>query len=192
MIKYFIYILFIFFYSFPLQTNKGFQFYKETIDFEIDKFGFFKVSGIYYFSNTENKKLSRPILYPFPTGKEFGEIDSLIINCNVENAISSIKQNKQGALFLLTIDKYSALKVDISYRQKIINNRAEYILTTTQKWNKALETADYSLTIPSDLIIDSLSYNAHNQTLQNEEQKYFWSFKDFMPSKNFTVTLNQK
>ncbi len=189
MLKYFILVFFIS-SSFSFQ-NYNIQFYKETIDFEIDKSGYFKVSGIYYFSNTGNKKLSRSIFYPFPAGKEHSKIDSLTISCNVKNAVSSTKQNKQGALFLLTIDKYSALKVHISYRQKIINNRAEYILTTTQKWNRALETADYSLTVPSNLIIDSLSYKAHKSIFQEKKQKYFWSFSDFMPTKNFSIFISE-
>jgi hypothetical protein len=133
------------------------------------------------------------MLYPFPQNTELGNVTS-VVGSSVypekdPNVIKSF--NQKAAHFRLKIHPYDTAVIHIIYKQEIKNNMAEYILTSTQAWNKPLEKADFTLKIPINIKIDSLSYNADSLCCFKDYFLYKWYFKDFMPDRNFYVSFSR-
>lgn len=164
------------------------SFYKEDLKFNIDT-KYFSVDGAYYFSNSDSVKIKQIIFYPFPVAKELGNIDSVSVYDTTENKVISFSKmnDSPGISFPLLIEGYGFRKIKIHYRQQLKGNMAEYILQTTKNWGKPLETANYSLTVPRNLKIDSLSYITNSIQHLGNTNIYYWIKKDFMPQKDFNI-----
>ncbi|MCD6112970.1 MAG: DUF4424 family protein [Bacteroidales bacterium] len=177
-------IFFLFLTHFSYSQN--IEFYKEDLSFEI-KNNYFYVDGIYHFCNVSDKPLKNILLYPFPQDSAYGHIDSVQIEeiGNKKNVL--IRYNNKNALFKVNLESYGIKKYKIAYRQKLLEQKAEYILTTTQQWNKPFENASYKLIVPKSLEIDSISYKEDSIKIIQDKIYYFWKKKNFMPYKNFIV-----
>jgi hypothetical protein len=162
------------------------EFYHENIDFEI-KGQYFYVKGDYYFSNSTKDSIKTILTYPFPSDKEYGEVDSVEVFNLSDLKNTNYKIGKAAASFAIKLGPYSAKKYRISYRHKLLGNKAEYILLTTKHWHKAFERADYRLFVPENMKIDSISYKPDSTYVRNNKQVYVWHKSNFMPDKNFYV-----
>jgi len=162
------------------------SFYKEDLNFYINKNNFI-VDGYYYLSNSDSSKVSQFIFYPFPTKPYFGNVDSIsVFDDTFKKEISFIKaKDNSGITFPLQMESYGFRKIKIIYRQQLKNNIAEYILTTTKSWGKPLELANYKLFVSDKIKIDSLSYPADSSKFINNKHIYYWSKKNFLPQKDF-------
>lgn len=164
------------------------EFYKEDLHFYLEP-NYFITEGFYYFSNNDSANNNHIIFYPFPTGNKYGKVDSVSVFDNTFKKEISFSQQKNntGISFPLTLEGYGFRKIKIVYRQRLYGNIAEYILTTTKNWGKPLETANYSLTIPVKIRIDSLSYPADSVKFDNKRNTYYWNKKNFLPKENFMI-----
>jgi hypothetical protein len=189
------YLVFLFFtlWLFPkyeLQAQK-LDFYMEDLNFYLDT-NYFEVDGYYYFSNGSTTKTEQLIFYPFPNGNGLGSIDSIAVNDNMAQKELPFKvlDKNTGISFLLSIEGLGFRKIRIKYRQTLKEKFASYILNTTEKWGKPLETANYTLFVPDYIRIDSISYEANNMIQGNGKKIYSWNKKDFMPAENFNIFFN--
>jgi hypothetical protein len=178
--------------SSSLSFAQGLQFVKEKIDFEITESEFI-VDAVYYFKNTSPDTIKQYMLYPFPQNPELGEIISVKGSAVYpEKDLDVIRNfNQKAAHFRLKIYPEDTALTHIVYKQQITNQKAEYILTSTKAWNKPLEKADFTLKIPINIKIDSLSYNADSLCCTKEYLLYKWYFIDFMPDRNFYVSFSE-
>ena len=167
------------------------EFFREDLTFEI-KDNYFFVDGIYHFRNTGNQDIERVLFFPFPNDSLFwGEIDSIFaVNLNKDSSNTVINIKKRGATFKIEIKPEETSKFRIAYRQKLLGNRAEYILTTTQSWKRPLEQANYTLISPNKLSIDSLSYTPDSFETKRDMIIFFWEKENFMPDRNFIIILS--
>ncbi len=170
-----------------ISRTQSLQFYREDISFTINN-GYFYVDGIYNFCNNSDAEINKTLFYPFPQGISFGDVDS-VFAMDVKNDNISVlsKYGETGAYFYINIEPYGVRSYRVGYRQRIKENKAEYILMTTRNWGSPFDNAYYKLTIPTNYIIESLSYEPDSVILNNEYKVYFWTKKDFMPDKNFIV-----
>ena len=74
--------------------------------------------------------------------------------------------------------------IQISYRQKLLGNRAEYILKSTIGWKKPLDQASYQLIVPSGIRISSFSIAPQDSIVTDGEVVYLWNKYHYMPSEN--------
>jgi len=186
-------ILFTFLFLFStLSFSQDLQFVKEKIDFEISECEFV-VDAVYYFRNNSSDTIKQYMRYPFPENTELGEVKSVVGSAVYpEKDLDVIKNfNQKAAHFRLKIYPEDTAVTHIVYKQEIINQKAEYILTSTKAWNKPLEKADFTLKVPMDIKIDSLSYNADSLCCTKDYLLYKWYFKDFMPDRNFYVSFSK-
>ena len=128
----------IFIFSFGQIYAQNLEFYREDITFGI-KDKYFYVKGDYYFCNVGNDSVNSLLFYPFAIDSNYGNVDSIniIMISDSSNAIQNISES--GALFALKIKPYGSNKINISYRQKLLGKKAEYILLTTKEWGKPFE-----------------------------------------------------
>jgi len=164
--------------------SQNLQFYREDLTFEI-KDGFFYVNGIYNFCNNGDKEIQQVLFYPFPVDSLYGRVDSINafdVNAKSQNIILNITE--KGFLFNIGLNPYGIGKYKISYRQKLLKNKAEYILVSTQKWGAPFESSNYKLISYDNTRITATSYIPDSIKQINDKGIYYWSKKDFMPDKN--------
>ena len=182
---------FIFVFIFTLLVFKAvpqkLEFYREDLTFQI-KDGYLYVDGVYYFCNVSDKVKNTRLYYPFPVSKIYGDIDSVnIVNLKTTEDIKYIENKGKGIYYYISTEPYGTGKYRIKYRQKLLANQAEYILTTTQSWNKPFEVVNYKLIIPDSITITALSYNADTVLSDKQDKIYIWKKKDFMPDRDMII-----
>jgi len=178
-------IIFILLFSFKLVQAQDLQFYQEDLDFKIEG-NYFYVDGLYYFRNTSSKVINRRLFYPFPQDETYGEVDSIfVINLQDSLAETNLRNNLKGSSFTINIKPDTIAIYRIFYRQELKGIKAEYILTTTQTWGSPFEQANYTLELPKEFSLDSISYIPDSLREEKEKYIFFWHKEDFMPNKNF-------
>ena len=179
-------------FSFPvISQSQELELYGENITFELSD-SIFKVTGIYYLCNTGDKEIKQLLYYPFPVDSQYyGDVNFIRISTK-DSLINMLRRDKRGMYFGLEIEPYKATEHVISYQQKLLNNRAEYILVTAKKWKKPFETADYKLIIPDKLKITNISYKPDSILTINSDLIYLWHKEDFMPDRNMVIEFEPK
>ncbi|HOV10235.1 MAG TPA: hypothetical protein PLL90_00575 [Bacteroidales bacterium] len=177
-------IFFCLFFFPNIVLSQYLQFYREDLTFEI-KDGFFYVDGIYNFCNNGDKEIKQVLYYPFPFDSLYGGVDSInAIDVNAKSQKIILNITEKGFLFKIALNPYGIGKYKISYRQKLLKNKAEYILVTTQKWGTPFESSNYKLITSDNMKITSTSYIPDSTKQISDKEIYYWSKKDFMPDKN--------
>lgn len=171
--------------------SQSLQFYREDLSFEI-KNGYFYVDGIYNFCNNGDKGIQQVLFYPFPVDSLYGEVDSInAVDINSKSTNIIVNKTEKGLSFKVELRPYGTGKYKISYRQKLLKNKAEYILLTTQKWGRPFENAFYKLITPAQMKITSTSYSPDSTKQEGDKKIYFWTKKDFMPDKNMVFYFDR-
>jgi hypothetical protein len=174
-----------------ISKSQELEFYGENITFELSD-SIFKVTGIYYLCNTGDKKVKQILYYPFPIDSQYyGHVNFIRIS-NKDSLINILRRDKGGMYFGLGIEPYKATECIISYQQKLLNNRVEYILKTTKKWKRPFEIAYYKLIIPDNLKITNISYKPDSILTINNDLIYLWHKKNFMPDRNMIIEFQHK
>ena len=172
-------------------TAQDIEFFREDIKFEITD-NYFIVDGDYYFCNVGERSVNQLLYYPFPSGSDYGEVDTIsVINLKTKSDVLR-NFNNNGASFVISIEPYNIEKYKIFYRQKFFGNKAEYILNTTKSWKKPFEKANYELIIGINYVIDSVSYMPDSAAIIGDFQHFYWNKHDFMPDRNFVIYFNKK
>lgn len=185
------YILIVIYLLSTLQLFGELRFYREDLHFTLTD-STFSVDGLYFLRNSSQQTYLQRLFYPFPQDSLYGKVDTIFCE-NISRSDSSrvIQWDKNGAHLLVIIPAQDTTIVRICYKQKLMGNKAEYILETTVFWEKGFEQAYYDLTFPKTITIDSLSYLPDELEETETSYKLIWEKKDFLPLKNFVVKFKQ-
>lgn len=168
--------------QFSLSFCQGYSFWKEDITMRIDR-EYFYVSGIYFINSEEKDTLI--LSYPFPIDSLYGAVDSLFIfNLTTESQIFPFRQNRQSAAFVLDFSLEKEMVLQISYRQKLLSKRAEYILLTTKSWQGSFEKANYQLIVPLGMQITHFSIAPGDYQSTDRSEVFYWEYYNYFPEKN--------
>lgn len=188
-----IFILIFFLSSLIIQSRaQRADFYREYISIEISDSAVM-INGIYYFRNVHDTPLQSNLFYPFPKDSTYGEISDVFafeMNDSAKNVL--VSHNQRLAALKLNIPPNAEKKLNIGYTQKISGNHAEYIVTTTQKWKKPIELAQFELIVPDHFVIDGLKYIPHDTSARNNKVHYYFSEEAFFPEEEFEVYFHEK
>jgi hypothetical protein len=158
------------------------SFYKENITMKIEK-DYFYVTGDYFLKTSGDSSIV--LVYPFPDDSLYGEVDTIFVfNVNENKPVEILDRRDYGVVFKINFEENNEVHLLISYRQKLLGNKAEYILETTASWRKPLEQADYQLIIPAEMQIVSFSYQPDHFMNAGDERIFYWSRQHFMPVVN--------
>jgi len=158
------------------------SFFQEDITFTLDK-NYFSVDGYYWFANQSNKICESMIYYPFGISSEREKVDSVEVYNISQNAIPKIiNRSKNGITFLLSIAGMDTAVYHIKYIQTIAGDSVKYILTSTQKWNKALDNAEYKLMVDTRIKLTGFSYEPDKVYNIEGKKIYLWKRSNFMPA----------
>lgn len=167
----------------PFAFAQNIQFYREDLQFTLTK-EHITVEGYYYFCNTSGGNGRFILFYPFPEDKKYGTVDSVEVLAMPELKEIHFNRSGNGITFPVQVDPYNAKKIRVKYRQKISGHKAEYILMTTQQWKRPLELAHYTLIVPNEIQVDSLSFSPDTTFVKNNSTLYTWYKRDFLPDRN--------
>ena len=185
------YVLIITYIILPFLLSGELRFYREDLHFTLTD-STFSVDGLYFLRNLSEQTYHQRLFYPFPQDNLYGEV--IDVSCeSISRSDSSkvIQWDKNGAHLLVIIPAQDTSIVRICYKQKLMGNKAEYILETTVFWEKGFEQAYYDLTFPKTITIDSLSYLPDELEETETSYKLIWEKKNFLPIKNFIVKFKQ-
>jgi len=144
---------------------------------------FFYVSGTYYLKGEISS--NKTLVYPFPVDPLYGNVDSVyFFNLTSNEIIIPQKTNNKSSVFKIDFGKNNKMVIQASYRQKLLSNKAEYILKTTMAWKKPLEQANYQLIIPANIRITTFSISPQDSVNSGKEVIYYWEKHNYMPGEN--------
>lgn len=160
------------------------SFFREDLDFKLSK-ELFEVDGLYFFRNNTHTEIRQMLFYPFPEIGKYGEIVYIKINPEGDTASMLATQSAHGAMFKVLIPPAGEVAYRIKYGQKIKTNMAKYIITTTQKWEKPFEIANYSLELAHGVQLDSISILPDSIVRLADKTCFHWKRENFMPVCDF-------
>ncbi|MCX6256932.1 MAG: hypothetical protein NTW49_03395 [Bacteroidia bacterium] len=168
--------------SLPNVSAQELSFVSESITMKIENHNFY-VSGIYNFEAEKNT--TKALIYPFPVNPLYADPDSVsFYNVTLNKEIIPNRMGASAASFNISFKNVDQLSVLCSYRQKLLGNRAEYILKSTIGWRKPLKQANYQLIVPKTYKITKFSNPPQDSVSYFSEVVYFWSKPDYMPMEN--------
>jgi hypothetical protein len=178
----FILLFFTIHFSFFTTQSQDISFFKENITMQIEK-DYFYVTGIYYLQTRGDTSVV--LVYPLPVHSLYGEVDTVVIfNMTTDRFIQPLASRKDAIVFKAGFSEHAQVSLLISYRQKLLGNRAEYILESTASWREPLEQADYQLIVPKETKITSFSIPPDESVESGDETIYYWTRKNYMPPVN--------
>jgi hypothetical protein len=168
------------------------EFFKEELVFTLDS-SFFSVNGDYFFRNPSNSDLNFRIFYPVSKTSGYSAIDTILIyDVTKPDHPLRVEIKDSVASFSLSFLPFSEKCVKIYYKQHHNGSRARYILLTTQKWQKPLELAKYSLITSKNISISHFSISPDRSEDFGETRLYFWNRQQFMPDRDFVIDFTNK
>ncbi len=163
------------------------DFYREDLTFILDDSSL-TVTGYYYFFNDSEDNEKLDMLYPFPSHDYYGKVSDVyayIYGNPLKNAL--LHYNNKAAIINLEVEAETTTMLRIGYTQELTGNKAEYILTSTKSWGQSLKEVNYTLIVPNELKIDSLSYPPDFSNTKSGKTIYYYHKENFMPDREFEV-----
>ena len=184
--RYFFTIIFFIVFSNTKLFSQNLIFYKERIEIHIKKNGCF-LKGRYYFKNTSELSVDKTIYYPISKKHNLSKPDSLAVFDLTKGKIITYSKYLDGISFNLQVPKNEQVVFEVTYFQKAPKQKMEYILTTTKKWHRPLEQAEFIIKINSGLILKFLSMKYDYKKITVNDISYLISRFSFMPNSNLLI-----
>lgn len=167
------------------------QFVQEKIEITIED-DYCRIEGDYYFRNNFSSTIKRQLFYPFPIDSTMFYPDSVKVTDLQKSKNITFITAKTGIYFPIEISPQKILSYKVIYWQKITNNKIEYILTTTHKWGRALEKAEFVIKLPEKYELKFLSYKYNEIEEINNSLIYKIHKENFLPKRNLIVQWTRR
>ncbi|MEO0276239.1 MAG: hypothetical protein ABIM60_05635 [candidate division WOR-3 bacterium] len=156
------------------------NFWKEEIKIEIQN-KTLKVRGIYYFKNLSNFYTSIIMRYPFPVD-EYHEYPFYV---KIKGFV--FKREGNDLIMPVNFKPFEEKKIEVIYAQRLKDKKAKYILTTTQKWGKPLESAYFEIKVPLFFKDVKISYKPDSVKIKKNFKFFYIHRKNFLPKDDLFI-----
>jgi len=190
------------------------HFAREEIAMDV-RAGTLEVRGMYHFTSSAKEPLVASVFYPFPLDSTHLYPDSVELRTtNAERqtpdvrtpdsgvrrwprgplsdsaafGVRSFIRQDSGVAFRMRFRPNAEDSFFAYYRQPIKTNSATYIVTTTRKWKRPIDLAQFRVTAPASFKDVKLTFLADSVAKSNSTISYFFARKRFYPDKDVTVT----
>lgn len=179
--------------------------------------GTLEVRGMYHFQCSAKEPLVASVFYPFPLDSTHLYPDSIELrtltaalsdrdrrgqrqtpNAGVrmpdsvvrrsELAVRSFTRQDSGVSFRMRFRPGAEDSFFAYYRQPLKTNSATYIVTTTRKWKRPIDLAQFRITVPAGFKKVNVTYKPDSVIGLDSTVRYFFTRKKFYPNKDVTVT----
>jgi len=170
----------------PEIRSQNISFFREKIKIIVQD-SVCTVEGTYYFKNDSGEKIRKPLLYPFFVNDSMPCPEQAeVINFFDNKQIPFIKA-KNAVSFHITLAPKSIAAYKVIYKQKTPFKMMRYILTTTKRWGRPFQIAEYEIQIPKKLKLIRSTINNLSKTVSGRWKKYYIRLEDFMPQKDLVI-----
>jgi hypothetical protein len=170
--------------------------------------GTLEVRGMYHFTCSASEPLVASVFYPFPLDSTHLYPDSIEIRMSnadgrtpdagvripdsavrrSEFAARSFTRQDSGVAFRMRFRPGTEDSFFAYYRQPIRTNSATYIVTTTRKWKRPIDLAQFRVTVPASFQDVELTFKSDSVARTDSTVTYHFTRKRFYPDKDVTVT----
>jgi hypothetical protein len=157
------------------------HFAREEIAMDV-KPGTLEVRGMYHFTCSAKEPLVASVFYPFPLDSTHLYPDSIEIRQH------GFQKQDSGVAFRMRFRPEAEDSFFAYYRQPLETNSATYIVTTTRKWKRPIDLAQFRVTVPASFKDVGLTFKADSVTKSDSAVTYFFTRTKFYPDKDVTVT----
>jgi hypothetical protein len=177
------------------------HFAREEIAMDV-KSGTLEVRGMYHFTCSASEPLVASVFYPFPLDSDHLYPDSIEVRTSnhAEPLTLALSQREREGVRVsfLRQDSGVAFRMRFQpgvedsflayYRQPLETNSATYIVTTTRKWKRPIDLAQFRVTVPASFRDVSLTFKPDSVTKSDSTVTCFFTRRKFYPDKDVTVT----
>jgi hypothetical protein len=164
------------------ESAGGIIFEKERIDASVVACDTLEISGIYYFVNKDSAVRTARIYYPFPVDSFHDYPHSIRIIRLSKKRDTAYDVLPEGIGWTLSIAPGATDSIRVIYRQKIHHGQGRYILTTTELWNRPLDKADFTVTLPPRITLEYWSFQFDSLSENGGSITYFVRRRLFLPA----------
>jgi hypothetical protein len=164
---------------------KKIEFTSEDVSIYINS-DYVKVEGKYYFKNVDKSDRQIDIEYPFYIGEGVGSPSNISIYID-GNLSYHFVNAKDKIKFKVELPAGGEREVLVTFNQPSINGYYTYILTTTKKWGRPLESARFSIYTDGNVKDISSSYTFSQQSDDDGTKFYVLTEENFMPEKDLMI-----
>jgi hypothetical protein len=144
--------------------------------------GTLEVRGMYHFTCSAREPLVASMFYPFPLDSNHPYPDS------VEIRQHGFQKQDSGVSFRMHFKPGAEDSFFAYYRQPLRANSATYIVTTTRKWQRPIDLAQFRVTVPASFKDVKLTFKADSVAKSDSTVTYHFARKRFFPDRDVTVT----
>jgi hypothetical protein len=171
------------------------DFFKVEITLSVND-SFASVKGIYYFRNNSNHEGRFPIIFPFYVDSVSLFPDTIlayIVNKNDTTNLRFGNERMQNAIMIeIPLSPSDTTIWHLDYRQRILESRATYILTSTGAWGKPLEEGTYKFEVPPSFKGVRVWPEADSTITESNGTEYLAHRTIFMPKQDMTIEWKAK
>jgi hypothetical protein len=176
----------IFILAFCTAEAQSISFKKEIIEVKVAQ-DYCTLNGDYFFENNGFNSSETQIYYPFVINNSLPFPDSISIYNNSTLQFLPYLKLKEGISFRIKVEPHSIIQLKVIYKQNILKNYFEYILTSTADWNKPLESAEFNILFSPSCLNPNISYKEDSIKASKEFIQYAFTKLNFMPEKNLVI-----
>jgi hypothetical protein len=141
------------------------------------------VEGFYLLRNTTSRNRIQPLDYPFPVDSTHLFPDSISVTYRQQPVDYAVKVDR--ITFSVEVPAGEQEGFRVRYRQTCLDNSACYILTSTSAWGQPLKSADFTIVVAEDLVLDWISYEAEKD--KSRAGTYTFGRDDFSPDRDLCL-----
>jgi len=177
----------IIFLSLPQLCLSKIHFKAERVELRIHE-DRMEVTGFYFFWNDSEDADGIVLSYPF--FGHFPDIAEVWVNENgdYKRVSHDSSYEKKSIIFPLFFPTTGMQEYKVRYVQKLANNLACYILTSTKLWKERLEFAIFEVYVSKELPEVQLSYQPYEVTDTDEYRVYRIEPEDFDPTTELCIS----
>jgi hypothetical protein len=165
------------------------HFYREYVVIEPSEYAC-RVNGLYYMRNLTDRPLELGIEYPFPVGgpnKYPFQIFVDDVTDEGETPMGFIPE-ADAVRFTLRFEPEQERAFRVRYAQQVKGGRATYIVTTTKRWQRPIERAEFEIRIPAELQNPTISMEPDRVEVRGDTTFYYVLETDFYPDEDIIVS----
>lgn len=147
--------------------------------------GAVEITGMYHFTNTLPNPATAVIFYPFPRDSFHAYPDSVSIPGY------ELERSDSGVSFKMRFRPQVEDSFLAYYRQPLRGRQARYIVTTTRAWKRAIDQAQFRITVPTNFKGVKLSYKPDAISRTDSTVTYSFTRRSFYPDKDVIVTWKE-
>jgi hypothetical protein len=147
-----------------------------------------RVDGTYYFRNESPTAGAVMLFYPFPVDSLHPRPTRIVVYSENGDTLPFSQPSADGILFRVDLPAGGMSSARVVYDQPSLDRAACYILTTTSAWRRPLERAEFEISVPSGLRLESMTYDADEVAEKPTGRVYRFRREKFMPTRDLCVS----